>query len=44
MGAGCEVGRSAFLVDERVLLDYGIKPTDPPEYPQGSLAPETVVV
>jgi putative mRNA 3-end processing factor len=44
MGAGREVGRSAFLIDEKVLLDYGIKPTDPPEYPQGSLMPETVVI
>lgn len=44
MGAGCEVGRSAFLIDDRILLDYGIKPSDPPEYPQGSLTPETVVV
>ncbi len=35
MGAGCEVGRSAFLIDERILLDYGIKPSDPPQYPQG---------
>jgi putative mRNA 3-end processing factor len=44
MGAGCEVGRSAFLIDERILLDYGIKPSDPPEYPQGGLKPETVVI
>ena len=27
-----------------MLLDYGIKPSDPPEYPQGSPRPETVVV
>jgi putative mRNA 3-end processing factor len=26
------------------LLDYGIKPSDPPEYPQGSPRPETVVI
>jgi putative mRNA 3-end processing factor len=44
MGAGCEVGRSAFLVDEKILLDYGIKPSNPPEYPQGGLKPETVVI
>jgi putative mRNA 3-end processing factor len=30
---GCnEVGRSAVLVDG-ILLDYGLKPTDPPEFP-----------
>ena len=44
MGAGQEVGRSAILIDERILLDYGIKPTDPPQYPQGSPRPETIVV
>ena len=44
MGAGREVGRSAFLIDEKIMLDYGIKPTDPPEYPQGSARPETIVI
>lgn len=43
-GAGREVGRSAFMVDEKILLDYGIKPTDPPEYPQGDVRPEIVVI
>jgi len=38
------VGRSAFLLNEKVLLDYGIKPSDPPGYPEGSPRPETVVV
>jgi putative mRNA 3-end processing factor len=38
------VGRSAFLLNEQVLLDYGIKPSDPPEYPAGSPRPETVVI
>lgn len=38
------MGRSAFLLNEQVLLDYGIKPSDPPEYPIGSPRPETVVV
>jgi len=38
------VGRSAFMVDEKILLDFGIKPTDPPEYPQGIIRPELVVV
>ena len=38
------MGRSAFLLNEKVLLDYGIKPSDPPGYPEGSPRPETVVV
>jgi len=30
---GCrEVGRSAIMVDN-IMLDYGIKPSDPPEFP-----------
>jgi putative mRNA 3-end processing factor len=44
LGATREVGRSAFLLNEQVLLDYGIKPSDPPEYPAGSPKPETVVI
>jgi putative mRNA 3-end processing factor len=44
LGATREVGRSAFLLNEQVLLDYGIKPSDPPEYPAGSPTPETVVI
>lgn len=38
------MGRSAILLNEQVLLDYGIKPSDPPEYPIGSPRPETIVV
>lgn len=44
LGAAREVGRSAFLLNEQVLLDYGIKPSDPPEYPMDSPRPETVVI
>jgi len=44
LGAAREVGRSAFLLNEQILLDYGIKPSDPPEYPVGSPRPETVVI
>jgi len=41
---GCrEVGRSAILVDH-VLLDYGMKPCDPPLYPLNGLRPSSVVV
>ncbi len=38
------MGRSAFLLNDQVLLDYGIKPSDPPLYPSGSPRPETVVI
>ena len=31
---GCgEVGRSAVLIDDKILLDYGVRPSDPPEIP-----------
>jgi putative mRNA 3-end processing factor len=38
------VGRSAFLINEEVLLDYGIKPTDPPAYPLNGLRPKTLLI
>lgn len=38
------MGRSAILVNEELLLDYGIKPTDPPEYPSNGLRPRTVII
>lgn len=44
---GCnEVGRSAILVDDNVLLDYGMRPSDPPEVPlnSGNISPEAVIV
>lgn len=44
---GCnEVGRSAILVDGKILLDYGMRPSDPPEIPlgSGSILPKSVVV
>ncbi|MGB8218355.1 MAG: MBL fold metallo-hydrolase [Candidatus Methanoperedens sp.] len=31
-------------MNEELLLDYGIKPTDPPEYPSNGLRPKTVIV
>lgn len=41
---GCrEVGRSAILVDD-ILLDYGMKPCDPPLYPLNDLRPSSVIV
>ncbi|MDI9645779.1 MAG: MBL fold metallo-hydrolase [Archaeoglobales archaeon] len=41
---GCkEVGRSAVMVDS-IVLDYGIKPSDPPEFPLNGLSPSAVVI
>ncbi|AGK60736.1 putative exonuclease of the beta-lactamase fold involved in RNA processing [Archaeoglobus sulfaticallidus PM70-1] len=41
---GCrEVGRSAVLVDS-IILDYGLKPSDPPEYPINGIAPKSVII
>lgn len=41
---GCrEVGRSAIMVDP-LILDYGIKPSDPPEFPVNGVAPKSVVI
>jgi len=44
---GCnEIGRSAILVDDTIILDYGLRPTDPPEVPvcNGSIAPSSIIV
>lgn len=44
---GCnEVGRSAILVDDKILIDYGMKPSDPPGLPLGveGTSPESVIV
>ncbi|RZN35313.1 MAG: MBL fold metallo-hydrolase [Methanophagales archaeon ANME-1-THS] len=44
---GCnEVGRSAILVDDTILIDYGMKPSDPPGLPlevEGTV-PKSVIV
>ncbi len=41
---GCrEVGRSAVLVDG-VMIDYGMKPADPPEFPVNGVHPSSVVI
>jgi len=41
---GCrEVGRSAIMVDS-IILDYGLKPSDPPEFPINGVAPKTVII
>jgi putative mRNA 3-end processing factor len=50
LGGAREVGRSALLVDDSLLLDFGIKSGDPLQYPVGPFggpgadAPEAVVV
>jgi putative mRNA 3-end processing factor len=44
LGGAGEVGRSAILVDDRLLLDYGTKPGTRPQYPLDGPAPEAVVV
>nr|WP_048102878.1 MBL fold metallo-hydrolase [Methanosarcina barkeri] len=42
---GCrEVGRSGLLVNDEVLLDYGIKTGDIPEYPLNSMEPKVVLI
>ena len=44
---GCkEVGRSAILVDGEIILDYGLRPSDPPEIPlrSESISPKSVIV
>ncbi|WP_247005796.1 MBL fold metallo-hydrolase [Halorientalis litorea] len=44
LGGAGEVGRSAILVNDSLLLDYGMKTDTPPQYPVGSVDPEAVVV
>lgn len=44
MGGAREVGRSAILVNDELLLDYGIKPSDPPAYPLNGLRPKTLII
>ncbi len=44
LGGATEVGRSALLVNDRLLIDYGIKTGPPPAYPVGDVDPEAVVL
>jgi putative mRNA 3-end processing factor len=44
LGGADEIGRSALLVDDSLLLDYGAASTTPPRYPVGDVDPEAVVV
>ncbi|WP_255170608.1 MBL fold metallo-hydrolase [Natrononativus amylolyticus] len=42
-GAG-EIGRSAILVDDSLLLDFGMDSGNPPAFPVGDVDPDAVVV
>ncbi|SHH09422.1 MBL fold metallo-hydrolase [Halobaculum gomorrense] len=44
LGGAREVGRSAVLVDDALLLDYGTLTGEPPQYPVGRPEPDAVVV
>ena len=44
LGGAGEVGRSAVLVNDSLLVDFGMKTDDPPQYPVGDVSPEAVVV
>ncbi|PSP17491.1 MBL fold metallo-hydrolase [Halobacteriales archaeon QH_10_67_13] len=44
LGGAREGGRSAVLVNDELLLDYGLDPATPPQYPIGRVDPEGVVV
>jgi putative mRNA 3-end processing factor len=44
LGGAGEVGRSAILVNDALLLDFGIKTDSPPQYPIGDIDPDAVVV
>ncbi len=42
---GCnEIGRSAILIDDKVVMDYGIRPSEPPEVPLDGPFPKSVIV
>jgi len=43
LGGAREVGRSAILVNDRLLLDYGTKTATPPQFPVERPDPEAVV-
>ncbi|WP_200531257.1 MBL fold metallo-hydrolase [Halorubrum sp. LN27] len=44
LGGAREVGRSAVLVDDALLVDYGLLTADPPQYPLRDPEPDAVVV
>ena len=44
LGGAGEIGRSAVLVNDSLLLDYGMQSSTPPQYPIGNVNPDAVVV
>jgi len=44
LGGVGEVGRSALLVDDSLLLDFGMLTGNPPQFPVGDPSPDAVVV
>lgn len=44
LGGAREVGRSAVLVNDSLLLDYGMMNATPPRFPVGSVTPEAVIL
>ncbi|XVH32676.1 MBL fold metallo-hydrolase [Haloferacaceae archaeon DSL9] len=44
LGGAGEVGRSSILVNDRLLLDYGVLTATPTQYPVGDPDPDAVVV
>ncbi len=43
-GGAREIGRSAIVVDDRLLLDFGMDSGNPPSFPIDDVDPEAVVV
>ncbi len=44
LGGAREIGRSAILVNDSLLLDYGLETSTPLQYPLGDVDPDAVVV
>ena len=44
LGGAGEIGRSAILLDDSLLLDFGMDSGNPPSFPIGDVDPEAVVV
>jgi putative mRNA 3-end processing factor len=44
LGGAGEVGRSAVYIDDSLLVDFGMKTDDPPQYPVGDVSPDSVLV
>lgn len=44
LGGAGEIGRSAILVDDSLLIDFGMSTDNPPHLPVGDPDPEPVVV